>query len=524
MNQQTQKLKLIYKPFLVIAILIIAGYTLLNWIVFKKFQLFSINEDIINLWIPMGLPWIPILIWLRPRIKLLNLKRKKGDLPGFYIFIAGIAIVAPTLVAQAYLETASGKLTQLDNITQIEKQPTTKYYSLKNFYIDKKYIGIQSLFDVSGKNNEYFNMNLYVALPIFASPIDTTSSNCIAWYGVKYHEQISNRLDENEKQQRFQKFAEESQTDFDRKDVNQFIYLDRIGNTDDHKGYISAIKNDKKYFSNSETVLIPVSNSFESRNGNKLPWIFGALAIGAIVWLIMLLIPKFDEEALEKFKSGTVEKGDDAKEALQFFLPREGFFITPIIIDLNILIYVIMVFSGLGFISFKAADLLTWGANYKPITTNGEWWRLLTSTFLHGGLMHLLANMYGLLFVGLFLEPKLGKIKYAVIYLTTGILASISSLYFHHATVSIGASGAIFGLYGVFLALLLTKVFPKDFSKAFLVSILIFVGYNLLMGFAGAGIDNAAHIGGLASGFVIGLILYPQIKRDAENLSLEQVD
>src|SRR5690348_4687211 len=101
MNQQTQKLKLIYKPFLVIAILIIAGYTLLNWIVFKKFQLFSINEDIINLWIPMGLPWIPILIWLRPRIKLLNLKRKKGDLPGFYIFIAGIAIVAPTLVAQA---------------------------------------------------------------------------------------------------------------------------------------------------------------------------------------------------------------------------------------------------------------------------------------------------------------------------------------------------------------------------------------------------------------------------------------
>ena len=204
------------------------------------------------------------------------------------------------------------------------------------------------------------------------------------------------------------------------------------------------------------------------------------------------------------------------KEALSFFLPREGFYITPIIMDLNILIFIIMVFSGLGFISFKPVDLLTWGANFKPLTTNGEWWRMLTSTFLHGGLMHLLANMYGLLFVGIFLEPLLGKAKYAIIYLTTGIFASMASLYFHEPSVSIGASGAIFGLYGVFLALLLTKVFPKDFSKTFLTSTLIFIGYNLLMGFAGAGIDNAAHIGGLVSGFIVGLILYPKLKRQAE--------
>jgi membrane associated rhomboid family serine protease len=181
-----------------------------------------------------------------------------------------------------------------------------------------------------------------------------------------------------------------------------------------------------------------------------------------------------------------------------------------------------MVFSGLGFISFKPVDLLAWGANFKPVTTNGAWWRLLTSTFLHDGLMHLLANMVGLLFVGIFLEPLLGKTKYAIVYLTTGILASVASLYFHKPTVSIGASGAIFGLYGVFLALLLTKVFPKDFSKAFLTSTLIFIGYNLLMGFAGAGIDNAAHIGGLASGFIIGLILYPQLKQQAEDVLIPE--
>jgi membrane associated rhomboid family serine protease len=128
--------------------------------------------------------------------------------------------------------------------------------------------------------------------------------------------------------------------------------------------------------------------------------------------------------------------------------------------------------------------------------------------------MHIMANMYGLLFVGIFLEPLLGKSKYLVSYLLTGILASCASLWWHDATVSVGASGAIFGLYGLFLALLLVKVYPPDFEKSFLFSTLIFIGFNLLIGLTG-GIDNAAHIGGLISGFIIGLVLYPSLKNKA---------
>jgi membrane associated rhomboid family serine protease len=184
-----------------------------------------------------------------------------------------------------------------------------------------------------------------------------------------------------------------------------------------------------------------------------------------------------------------------------------------------------MVFSGLGLMSFNASDLLAWGANFKPVTTDGQWWRLFTSIFLHGGLMHLLANMYALLFIGIFLEPQLGKTKYLLVYLFTGIVASLTSLWWHDATVSVGASGAIFGLYGVFLGLLLTKALPKAFAnKAFLTSILLFVGYNLLMGLS-AGIDNAAHIGGLLSGLIVGFILSQQIKQQKEEqVLLETVE
>ncbi|MGD0581513.1 MAG: rhomboid family intramembrane serine protease [Bacteroidales bacterium] len=210
------------------------------------------------------------------------------------------------------------------------------------------------------------------------------------------------------------------------------------------------------------------------------------------------------------------------KKFLSPFIPREGFYITPIIMDLNIIIFIIMAIAGLGYFSlsfnhqslkesnlylfsFKDSDLFSWGANFKSSIISGELWRLLTCIFLHGGLLHLILNMYVLYFVGIFLEPRLSKTKYAVIYLVTGILASITILWKHDGTISVGASGAIFGLYGVILSLLLTKnVLLKDFSKPFLRSIVLYVAICILLEFMGG--DNVVHIAGLISGFIIGLI------------------
>ncbi|RYE19208.1 MAG: rhomboid family intramembrane serine protease, partial [Sphingobacteriaceae bacterium] len=225
------------------------------------------------------------------------------------------------------------------------------------------------------------------------------------------------------------------------------------------------------------------------------------------VWLVMVLIPKLAAHETVKAQNGQPEASirSELKPFLDLIRPKAGFMITPIVIYINTAIYALMAIIGLGFISFKGQDLLHWGANYGPLVRQGEWWRLMTNIFLHGGLMHLLANMYGLLFIGIFLEPVLGTKRFLSFYLLSGLLASLASIVWYPATVSVGASGAIFGLYGVFLALLLTKVFSPEFAKAFLLSTLIFIGFNLVAGLAG-GIDNAAHIGGLISGFITGLV------------------
>ena len=127
-------------------------------------------------------------------------------------------------------------------------------------------------------------------------------------------------------------------------------------------------------------------------------------------------------------------------------------------------------------------------------------------------------NMYGLLYIGVLLEPLLGRARFLSAYLLAGIISSLTSLWWHDLTVSAGASGAIFGMYGVFLALLTTNLIEKEARDALLSSTVVFVGYNLLNGLRG-GIDNAAHIGGLLSGVAIGYAMLPSIRNeDVKNL------
>lgn len=214
-------------------------------------------------------------------------------------------------------------------------------------------------------------------------------------------------------------------------------------------------------------------------------------------------------------KQAPPTKSQQFKDLLSIFKPVPGYVITPIIINLNLFIFIAMIVNGVHVLSPDGESLVRWGANFKPATLDGQWWRLVTNCFLHIGILHLLLNMYALMYIGALLEPYLGKARFLSAYLLTGIAASLTSLWWHDLTISAGASGAIFGMYGVFLAMLTTDLIEKEARKALLTSISIFVGYNLLYGLKG-GIDNAAHIGGLVSGFVVGYIYLNSIRNPEE--------
>ena len=221
-------------------------------------------------------------------------------------------------------------------------------------------------------------------------------------------------------------------------------------------------------------------------------------------------------EEIEKLKQQTVETvNEQTKQAEEINkvmkLAGSNLYATYAIIAINLIVFILMAINGAGVFEANPDVHIKWGSNYTALTMSGEWWRLITNIFIHFGIIHLVMNTYALYMAGVYLEPMLGKTKYLAAYLCTGVIASIASLWWHKAGVnSAGASGAIFGLYGVFLALLFTNLIPKQVRVALLQSIGIFVLYNLFYGMK-SGIDNAAHIGGLLSGMIIGFSFYLEL-------------
>ena len=149
------------------------------------------------------------------------------------------------------------------------------------------------------------------------------------------------------------------------------------------------------------------------------------------------------------------------------------------------------------------------GANYGPLTWNGEPWRLLTAAFIHFGPIHLGFNMYALYNGGVLPEKLFGSARFAVIYLLAALAGSVVSSWWDDSRVSAGASGAVFGVYGALLAFITIRRgdIPLDMLKSVGKGALMLCVYSLAMGAVVPFIDNAAHIGGLLGGVVSGLLL-----------------
>lgn len=145
------------------------------------------------------------------------------------------------------------------------------------------------------------------------------------------------------------------------------------------------------------------------------------------------------------------------------------------------------------------------GVNNRNLNLSGEYWRLISSLFIHFSFGHLFFNMYALAYIGLMTENKAGSLKFLATYVLSGIVGSAVSLVYHPVGIMAGASGAIMGMFGLFLALLLNGFYEKSARNALAISTLLVITLMLLNGIFGR-TDNAAHIGGLVSGFVIGLV------------------
>ncbi len=493
------KIKVIYLPFIAISVITVLTYNILRWTFDIRLDVLPLKDDLLNYWFPIASPWIPILIWLRPRIRILEVRGKRDNGHFFYQCLMAVTIIIPLILCQSYMDKASFDLMKVNTPEQTVDFKNEKYFQIDSYEIDQYASLPYATARTSGSRND--NLNYYL---FFACPFVNVEN---VWYGVQFKENLSNRISDERKESKFKTFLFASDKEFKSYDFQDVKYFEKLGYSDERDGFINAIK--KKHSeieSSNQIILIPKRETFKDRLGSTFNYIFISFGIGALVIFLMVIIPKIDEKELANLDSNKPLRDDDLRNFLAILNPLGSSQGTAILLLLNIIVFILMLFLGINIISPTPQELLEIGGNRRSEVLGGEYWRLISSIFIHSGIKHLIMNLFGLCLGAVFLHNVLGKLRFVICFIVFGVLGSLASIYWNENTVSVGASGAIFGLYGVMLSFLLLKIYPSSMRKIVWGLLLVFGGVSLLLGFFG-GVDNAAHIGGLISGFIYGIFL-----------------
>ena len=241
-----------------------------------------------------------------------------------------------------------------------------------------------------------------------------------------------------------------------------------------------------------------------ARHASRYPPAVGAAAVAELQrrGLIPVVPPPLPNEAVPAPEETWAQLLLPMLRSL--FWPTRQSWAVPLLLNLNLLVWLVMTLSGVSATAPTGHELARWGSNVTGLTWPGQPWRLVTSLFVHGGVTHLLLNMASLWLLGVLLEARTGGARLLATYLVSGVAASMATLWYHSGGInSTGASGAIFGLYGLLLVLLLSKkiVLDKWDRRGILGLVLYLVLSNLISGLTG-NIDNIAHLGGLLTGLL----------------------
>ncbi len=492
------RFKKLYLPFFFTSCGLVVGYIYLKWVVVDQFQLIQPKEELVNFWIPFFLGTAVAYWVMAPRFKVFNFSQRKRDIVGYGIW--GF-MVAPLLLGISYFNSLDAGLTTVEHPSQISKSPLSTYYNIQSAQVLKNNYGFYMTMEEMGRYGTQAKVTCYFVSPLIDdnSSYNVDSQLVETWIGYGFSRSFSTNDTRDSK-----KMNEYVQETFKSFKAHQFqtTFLHRLDNSDKKDAYLNAILDSKLPFDKENIFL------FEEKKGGLMDqkaspsWLIGTLLVGNLFWLMISLLGRLDLSEYRVINSAYAKKMSKSSrlEVLGIFIPSDDYWLTPILIDINLMIFLVMVISGVSVISPQAIDLIKWGGNLGQLSLHGQSWRLVTSMFVHVGILHLVNNLVVLGLIGYFLEFDLGRAKLFGLYMISGIVGSVASAYLHDTTVSVGASGAIFGLLGfVIMPFLVSRNF------AFLILVLAYLGFNLLIGINSIS-DNSAHLGGLVVGFLFGLI------------------
>lgn len=480
-------------PVAAAALIFSITYSGLAWLV--EWLWLPLDEAVVRYWLPSGLAFLLALLLVRPHLRRFDFDPEKANSFWFYL-VATAAICVPCFLMQSYLRDVTAELVPVNSVAEISGTAHARYFQSQNVCLDRSRAVAHPALDRNLKSGRPERYVFYVAAPVCdASDV---------WIGFRYSKSIDSAATDQDLQEGFKAFGSEVERRFNAEDPSSFRYLERLGRSSDYRNYQKALQDNGKS-GDGLFVLKPHTEPFAPDAGNDAMWFAIAYGVGMLLWFSMVLLKPLDPD---KPAEPDADEKLQSLIASQFYLPRRHHYGAAVLVDLNIAVFAVMLLSGLGVFSFERDDLIAWGANYGPLDHGLGLLRLVTSQFVHSGVMHLFNNMYGLIFACLFLMPVVKNGRLIFCYLLCGTIGSIASVTMHPQTPSVGASGAILGLWGILLVLSALRDKRLENPKGILINIAIYTALTLGLGAVTPGVDNFAHIGGLVAGLVLGLVLF----------------
>lgn len=500
MGQAGRKLRQLWLPVAAIAVSLAVVYSGLNLLLVAGAGPLPLDEDLADIWLPGVLSFALVLAFVNPKLKLFALDPKRG-LPFLYDLLATAAIAVPLALIQLHIGATAGRLERLNNAAEIAQAPPARFYTLKASCFDRGRIVVDSVLADDDDRGDVSSITFHVAIPACDTPT--------AWLGFEYRDTVSNRIDDAARKAQIVAFARRTDAAIAAENFAGYTWFERAGNNADRRAFDKMLA--RSGAAPDAIVLLPHSDAFEARADG---WLLRALMSGAALWLAWTVAVLAAPLRATPLPVQPKPLGPDFAEILR---PTRAQYGLPLLVDVNIAVYLAMVLAGLGVMNFPTDDLAAWGAISRPLLHDAGWLRLVTFQFVHGGLLHIANNLTGFLFAAMCLAPAMRNARLILCYLLCGIGGGLASATWS-VTTTVGASASIFGLYAILLVLYGLKdariraLGPEVWTTA-----AIFVGLNLVFGFISPSTDNAAHLGGTVTGLLIGfaILLIDRPKRKA---------
>jgi rhomboid protease GluP len=505
-------------PYLITIITLTSGYCLARWGLDFKLGVIALTESSWQIWLPCLLALLAQVLYLRKYFRALDIQPDNSQLRMVFELVPLLCLILPLHFSQPMLVKKAFPLQQITDVSEISSTSLNnqRYFSGAPLEINKSLCMGYPNATRHASDITPIMFELYIVCPL---DISSTESNL--WYG-KVYQQGSPLLDTDEAlNQALLGYSQQALDQFNSSDPDDYRYLEALSSPSNQYRYFQLAINARQqqlsshHSQQAATLLSPRDTEFAELFSNSLRNFL--LAILASVVLLLLFQFIFPAHSANIVALHTKALQPPAKYSLKNYPltlhPSHHWFLFSIITTLCALVYLILCSQGADPINPLSATLFHFGANNRAVVIDGEYWRLITSIFLHGGLVHLVMNIYALYFANLYLAKLHRPVLLISLYLICGIVASITSIWWSESAISVGASGAIFGLFGAILVWSKLGVYDPQDQLSIKNSIQIFILLTLVIGSLGmfasvfGNFDNAAHIGGLIAGGILGALL-----------------